>query len=151
MNRNINTEAKDPQNEDKCELEKKLEDVESLLNNLTDSHTEDTWNEEEMIKNERVVQFVLTPRQTIKVPDYSIEDFIQNSKHSLRRKCPKNCHLNTQTGLYITKHFKTNHISFILVIDLENHEVSLVVLPDFSTPASPTEELLALECEESFQ
>ena len=66
MNRNINSEAKDPQNDDKSELEKKLEDVESLLNNLTDSQTEDTWNEEEMIKNERVVQFVSTPGQTIR-------------------------------------------------------------------------------------
>ena len=98
MNRNINSEAKDPQNDDKSELEKKLEDVESLLNGLTE---EDTWNEEEMIKNERVVQFVLNSGQTIMGPDNSIEDFVQNSKHSLRRKCPKNCHLNTQTGLYI--------------------------------------------------
>ena len=47
MNRNINSEAKDPQNDDKSELEKKLDDVESLLNGLPDSKTEDTWNVEE--------------------------------------------------------------------------------------------------------
>ena len=55
MNRIINSEAKDPLNEDKGELEKKLEDVESLLNGLTDSKPEDTWNAEKMIKNEMVV------------------------------------------------------------------------------------------------
>ena len=51
---NINSEAQDPQNENKSELEKKLEEVESLLSGLTDSETEDTWDEEEMIKSERV-------------------------------------------------------------------------------------------------
>ena len=101
MDRNINYEAKRPQNEDNCELEKKLKDVKSLLDNLSDSKTEDTWNAEEMIKNERVVQFVLNSGQIIVGPDNSIEDFVQNSKHSLRMKCAKNCHLNTQTGLYI--------------------------------------------------
>ena len=101
MDRNINYEAKRPLNEDNCELEKKLKDVKSLLDNLSDSKTEDTWNEEEMIKHERVVQFVLNSGQTIMGPYYSIEDSVQNSKHSLRRKCPKKGDLDTQTGLYI--------------------------------------------------
>ena len=101
MNINVDSEAQDPQNEDKSELEKKLEEVESLLTGLTDSETEDTWDEEEMIKNERVVQFVLNSGQTIRGPDYSLEDSLQNSNHSLRRKIHKKCLLNTQTGLYI--------------------------------------------------
>ena len=98
---NINSEAKDHQNEDKSELEKKIEEVESLLSGLTDSETEDTWDEEEMIKNERVVQFVLNSGQGVQEPEYSLEECLQTSKHSLRRKCHTKCLLNTQTGLNI--------------------------------------------------
>ena len=101
MNINVDSEAQDPQNEDKSELEKKLEEVESLLSGLTDTETEDTWNEEEMIKSKRVVQFVLNSGQTILGPEYSVEDSVQNSNHSLSRNCHKKCLLKTQTGFYI--------------------------------------------------
>lgn len=120
---NINYEAQDHKLEDKSELEKKLEEVESLLSGLADSETEDTWDEEEMIKNETVVQFVLNSGQTVQGPEHSLEDNLQHHKNSLRGKCL----LKTQT-----------------VLDLENLEVSLLVLPDISTPDSPTVELLGL-------
>ena len=102
---NINPEAQDHQNEDKSELEKKLEEVESLLSGLTNSETEDTWDEEEMIKNERIVQFVLNSGQTVQEPEYS--DYLQNHKIGLRR----NCLLNTHTGLNIGT-LKTNLLPF---------------------------------------
>ena len=98
MNININYETQDHQKEDKSELEKKLEEVEFLSSGLTDSETEDSWDEEEMIKNERIVQFVLN---SVQGPEYSVEDCIQNSKHSVSRMCHKACLLNTQTGLNI--------------------------------------------------
>ena len=41
-----------------------------------------------------------------------------------------------------------SHLPFIPVMDLENLEVSLLVLPDFSPPDSPTEELFTHESED---
>ena len=40
-------------------LEKKLAELEDLLNNLTDTDDEETWDEEEMARNERVLKFVM--------------------------------------------------------------------------------------------
>ena len=42
------------------DLEKKIVEVENLLNDLTVSDDEDNWDEEEMAKNERLLQFVMS-------------------------------------------------------------------------------------------
>ena len=88
--------------DDKDEI---LEEVESVSNVLTESETEDSLDEEQIFKNERIVQFILNSGESVQTPENSAErvDLIglenpKSNEDSLRIKCLKRLQLNTQTG-----------------------------------------------------
>ena len=97
------SESELPKNGDKSEIEKKLVEVEALLNDLTDSDIEDTWDDEEMANNEKVLQFVLNSVTNVEEPADPVE--VKNSfalgciKHNLRMRSLNKFQLNTRTGL----------------------------------------------------
>ena len=58
--------------DDKDEI---LEEIESVSNVLTESEREDSLDEEQIFKNERIVQFInkLNTGESVKTPENSVE------------------------------------------------------------------------------
>ena len=52
--------------DDKDEI---LEEIESVSNFLTESETENSLDEEQIFKNERIVQFILNAGESVKTPN----------------------------------------------------------------------------------
>ena len=73
-----------------ADIKDKLDEVNQMLKDLSDSEPEDSWTEEMKLKNERVVQFLLDA-ETKRPENYgaSFLSIFQKDKQNLRLKCLK--------------------------------------------------------------
>ena len=91
----------------KSEIEKKLAELEDLLKDLSDTDDEETWDEEEMARNERVLQFVLNSGEkdedtedAAELEESSNVDSVNVSKHhiNINMRNQNMFKLNAKTG-----------------------------------------------------